>query len=80
MWMYCVTIILVATLGKLGGSMLAGWWSGMPAREAAGLGTLMNTRGLMESDNPEYRPRYKSHLPGVIFHDGVDGISDHIYD
>lgn len=48
MWMYCVLIILVATLGKLGGSMLASWLSGMPAREAAGLGTLMNTRGLME--------------------------------
>ena len=46
--MYCVAIILVATLGKLGGSTLASWWSGMPAREAAGLGTLMNTRGLME--------------------------------
>jgi Kef-type K+ transport system membrane component KefB len=48
MWMYCIAIILVATLGKLGGSTLASWWSGMPAREAAGLGTLMNTRGLME--------------------------------
>jgi Kef-type K+ transport system membrane component KefB len=48
MWMYCVLIILVATLGKLGGSMLASWLSGMPLREAAGLGTLMNTRGLME--------------------------------
>ena len=46
--MYCVAIILVATLGKLGGSVLACWWSGMPVREAAGLGTLMNTRGLME--------------------------------
>ena len=48
MWMYCGLIILVATVGKLGGSMLASWWTGMPAREAAGLGTLMNTRGLME--------------------------------
>lgn len=48
MWMYCGLIILVATLGKLGGSMLAAWWTGMPVREAAGLGTLMNTRGLME--------------------------------
>jgi Kef-type K+ transport system membrane component KefB len=48
MWMYCGLIILVATLGKLGGSMLASWWTGMPGREAAGLGTLMNTRGLME--------------------------------
>jgi len=48
MWMYCGLIILVGTLGKLGGSMLAAWWTGMPPREAAGLGTLMNTRGLME--------------------------------
>lgn len=47
-WMYCGLIIAVATLGKLGGSMLASWWTGMPVREAAGLGTLMNTRGLME--------------------------------
>jgi len=35
-------------VGKLGGSMVASWLSGMPLREAAGLGTLMNTRGLME--------------------------------
>jgi Kef-type K+ transport system membrane component KefB len=48
MWIYCAVIIAVATLGKLGGSMLASWLTGMPAREAAGLGTLMNTRGLME--------------------------------
>jgi len=48
MWMYCGLIILVATVGKLGGSTLASWLSGMPLRESAGLGTLMNTRGLME--------------------------------
>src|SRR5215471_8867056 len=48
MWMYCGLIIFVAVAGKLGGSMLASWLSGMPVREAAGLGTLMNTRGLME--------------------------------
>jgi Kef-type K+ transport system membrane component KefB len=48
MWIYCALIILVATAGKLGGSMLASWIAGMPLREAAGLGTLMNTRGLME--------------------------------
>lgn len=48
MWIYCGLIILVATVGKLGGSMVASWLSGMPLREAAGLGTLMNTRGLME--------------------------------
>jgi Kef-type K+ transport system membrane component KefB len=48
MWFYCTLIILVATGGKLGGSTIAGWLSGMPLRDAAGLGTLMNTRGLME--------------------------------
>jgi Kef-type K+ transport system membrane component KefB len=48
MWTYCGLIILVATAGKLGGSTLASWLSGMSLREAAGLGTLMNTRGLME--------------------------------
>jgi Kef-type K+ transport system membrane component KefB len=48
MWMYCALIILVATVGKLGGSTLASWLSGMPLRESAGLGILMNTRGLME--------------------------------
>ena len=48
MWFYCGLIVLVATGGKLGGSTIAGWLSGMPLREAAGLGTLMNTRGLME--------------------------------
>jgi Kef-type K+ transport system membrane component KefB len=48
MWFYCALIILAATGGKLGGSTIAGWLSGMPVREAAGLGTLMNTRGLME--------------------------------
>lgn len=48
MWFYCGLIILVATVGKLGGSMLASWLAGMKLREAAGLGILMNTRGLME--------------------------------
>jgi Kef-type K+ transport system membrane component KefB len=48
MWMDCGLIVAIATAGKLGGSTLAAWLSGMPGREAAGLGTLMNARGLME--------------------------------
>ena len=40
--------ILLATAGKFGGSFLAGRIVGMPARFAARLGVLMNTRGLME--------------------------------
>ncbi|HYT74793.1 MAG TPA: cation:proton antiporter, partial [Vicinamibacterales bacterium] len=47
-WMTCLTIILVATAGKLGGAALAGRLSGMSWRLAAQLGALMNTRGLME--------------------------------
>lgn len=47
MWFYCGLIILVAAAGKLGGSMAAARLSGMSWRESAGLGTLMNTRGLM---------------------------------
>jgi Kef-type K+ transport system membrane component KefB len=47
-WFYCGLIILVATLGKFGGSMLAARLSGVSWRESAGLGVLMNTRGLIE--------------------------------
>jgi Kef-type K+ transport system membrane component KefB len=48
MWLYCGLIILVAVVGKFGASTLAARFTGMPWREAAALGILMNTRGLME--------------------------------
>ena len=48
MWFYCGLIVAVAVAGKLFGSMAAAWIGGVPLREAAGLGVLMNTRGLME--------------------------------
>jgi len=48
MWGYAGLILLVAVAGKLGGSTLAARWTGMPWRESAALGVLMNTRGLME--------------------------------
>jgi Kef-type K+ transport system membrane component KefB len=47
-WLWCAAIIGVATLGKFGGTILAARWSGLSWREGALLGTLMNTRGLME--------------------------------
>jgi Kef-type K+ transport system membrane component KefB len=47
-WLICLTIILVATIGKLGGSAIAARWTGLPWRDAIALGALMNTRGLME--------------------------------
>jgi Kef-type K+ transport system membrane component KefB len=47
-WVLCGGIIVVAIAGKLGGVMLAARWAGSDWREAFALGTLMNTRGLME--------------------------------
>jgi Kef-type K+ transport system membrane component KefB len=47
-WLYSALVIAVAITGKLGGSMFAARLAGMPWREAASLGILMNTRGLME--------------------------------
>jgi Kef-type K+ transport system membrane component KefB len=47
-WLFCLVIILVATLGKFGGSFVAAWCTGLSPRLSAALGILMNTRGLME--------------------------------
>ena len=47
-WAICLVIIALATAGKFGGTFAAGRLVGMPARFAAQLGILMNTRGLME--------------------------------
>ena len=44
----CLGLIVVATLGKLGGSMLTARWSGMDWHDSFALGALMNTRGLVE--------------------------------
>lgn len=47
-WLVCAVIIGVASLGKFGGSYVAARITGLSARDAASLGILMNTRGLME--------------------------------
>jgi Kef-type K+ transport system membrane component KefB len=47
-WLLCGLIILVATVGKFGGTLLAARFTGMSITTAAGLAILMNTRGLME--------------------------------
>jgi Kef-type K+ transport system membrane component KefB len=44
----CVVLILIATLGKLGGSMFTARWTGMGWHDSFALGALMNTRGLVE--------------------------------
>ncbi len=47
-WLICLAIIVVASLGKLGGSAIAARFTGSSWPEALQLGALMNTRGLME--------------------------------
>ncbi|MBM3943793.1 MAG: cation:proton antiporter [SAR202 cluster bacterium] len=47
-WMMCGLVIVVATLGKFGGSFVAAKLLGHRTRDSAALGVLMNTRGLVE--------------------------------
>lgn len=47
-WATCGAIILLACLGKFGGSAIAARFTGLRWREAGAIGVLMNTRGLME--------------------------------
>jgi Kef-type K+ transport system membrane component KefB/nucleotide-binding universal stress UspA family protein len=47
-WVICGLIIVIACVGKFGGSVVAARLTGMRWREASALGVLMNTRGLME--------------------------------
>jgi Kef-type K+ transport system membrane component KefB len=47
-WAMCGVIILVATLGKFGGTLAAARLTGLDWKTSAALGILMNTRGLME--------------------------------
>ena len=47
-WIVCLAIIVVATVGKMGGTIAAARWTGLAWHESFALGALMNTRGLME--------------------------------
>ena len=47
-WLICGLIILVASLGKFGGTLAAARLAGLNWRTSSSLGILMNTRGLME--------------------------------
>jgi Kef-type K+ transport system membrane component KefB len=47
-WLVCAGLTIVACIGKFGGSTLAGRVVGMKWIDAARVGVLMNTRGLME--------------------------------
>lgn len=47
-WLICLGIIGVATLGKLGGTLVTARLTGMNWNDSFALGALMNTRGLVE--------------------------------
>lgn len=47
-WLICAMIIVVACIGKFGGSAVAARLTGLSWRESSAIGILMNTRGLME--------------------------------
>jgi Kef-type K+ transport system membrane component KefB len=47
-WLMVALIVLVATVGKFGGTVVAARATGIDWRQASRLGALMNTRGLME--------------------------------
>jgi Kef-type K+ transport system membrane component KefB len=47
-WLVCGGIVAAATLGKFGGTLAAARATGAGWKDSAALGTLMNTRGLME--------------------------------
>ena len=48
LWLICASVLAAAILGKGLACYLAARWTGISNREALGIGTLMNARGLME--------------------------------
>jgi len=48
LWLMCGAVLIAAVLGKGVACWLAARATGLPNREALGIGTLMNARGLME--------------------------------
>ena len=48
LWGMCGLVLVAAVVGKFGACWLAARLTGLPHREALGIGTLMNARGLME--------------------------------
>ena len=76
----CVLIVVVACLGKFGGTFVAARLSGLPSRDSASLGALMNTRGLMELVVLNLGPRPGRDLADAVRDDGADGDRHHLHD
>jgi Kef-type K+ transport system membrane component KefB len=47
-WFWAGIVLLAAVFGKMGGAALAARWNGQTWKDAAALGALLNTRGLVE--------------------------------
>ena len=47
-WFWAGIVFVAAVFGKMGGAALAGRWNGQTWKDAAALGALLNTRGLVE--------------------------------
>jgi Kef-type K+ transport system membrane component KefB len=47
-WLWAALLLAAAVAGKMGGAVLAARWTGQSWRNAWALGTLLNTRGLVE--------------------------------
>jgi Kef-type K+ transport system membrane component KefB len=48
MWLWAGIVLFAAVFGKMGGAALAARWTGQSWKDAAALGALLNTRGLVE--------------------------------
>jgi Kef-type K+ transport system membrane component KefB len=48
MWLFAAAVSIVAITGKFGGCSLAAYWGGFSRAESLCIGSLMNTRALME--------------------------------
>jgi Kef-type K+ transport system membrane component KefB len=48
LWGFAALVLLLAVLGKFGGCTVAAWIGGFTPRESVCIGTMMNTRALME--------------------------------
>lgn len=47
-WFWAAIVLAAAVFGKMGGAALAARWNGQTWKDAAALGALLNTRGLVE--------------------------------
>lgn len=47
-WIWCLLLILIASVTKIGGATIAAKFSGIDWQDSLAIGVLMNTRGLME--------------------------------